>query len=248
MSAFISLSPDRHVYHDKNGNQYTSVSKLIGALMPVFQESIIAQAIAKRDNKTVEAVKAEWKQKKDLAVDHGNHIHKNIESYMKDHELLDQNMHPFLQKFSTEFSGYNLLKHEDISYSLIHLIAGMLDIKAYRSRKVMDIFDYKTNLSRGIQYFDKYGKYMTEPVSHLEACNYNEYALKMSVYALLIQITEGYKIGRMGLYFISDHHKGEWNYIPIPYMKTEAEAILTNHMETNKINPIMDLNINSAFN
>lgn len=241
MSKFIELSEKDHVYHDKYGNKYTSVSELVGSLMPVFQEQIIARAVAKKEEKSVEDVLAEWKRKKDLAVDHGNHVHENIESFLEESTCTDTYMLPFLNKLKKEFEDYGSIRCEkDVAYSKDHQIAGTPDIKAYRSRKIMDIFDFKTNLERGIQYKDKYKKYMNIPVDHLEACNYNEYAIKLSLYGLMIEITEGYKIGCLGLYYITDHHKGIWKYIPIPYMKKYAELILTQHVVMNKIKPIKE--------
>ena len=246
MSKFIELSEKDHVYYDKYGNKYTSVSELVGSLMPVFQERIIAKAVAKRDNKAVEDVLKEWKRRKDMAVNHGNHIHSNIEDFLNTGTCSDKHMYPFLNKLVREFEDYGSIKCEkDIAYSKDHLVAGTPDIKAYRSRKVMDIFDFKTNLERGIQYKDKYKTYMNIPVEHLEACNYNEYAIKLSLYALMIEITEGYKIGCLGLYYITDHHKGIWKYIPIPYMKHYAQLILTQHVVMNKIKPVKEYSVDA---
>ncbi len=248
MSKFIELSEKDHVYYDKYGNKYTSISELVGSLMPVFPASIVARAIAKKEEKSVEDVLAEWEMKRDRAVVHGNHIHANIESFLEKDTCNDEYMLPFLNKLKKEFENYGSIRCEkDVAYSKDHQVAGTPDIKAYRSRKIMDIFDFKTNLERGIQYQDKYKKYMSIPVEHLEACNYNEYAIKLSLYGLLTEITEGYKIGCLGLYYISDHHKGVWKYIPIPYMKHYAQLILTQHVVANNIKPIKEYSID-AFN
>ena len=248
MDKFITLDEENHTYFDKYGNKYASVSSLMRALMPKFANRPIAAAVAKRDGITVEEVLAQWEQKKNNAIDHGNRIHNSVKKYLNNDSVDDIQMFPFLKKFKNEFYEYGVLKCEkDIVYSTDHLVAGTPDIEGYRSKKVIDIFDIKTNLERGIQFFDKYGKYMKEPVSHLEACNYNEHCLQISLYGLLAEMSQKYKIGGLGIYFIKDHHKGEWDYIPVPYLKKEAEAILENHIEVNNVQPVKPYVI-AAFN
>jgi len=99
----------------------------------------------------------------------------------------------------------------------------------------MDFYDYKTNLSQGIRYdsigwnknpIKHYNRFMFSPLNHLEDCNYNKYAMQLSSYAYMAEITYGVKVGKLFIIFIwLDGTKYKYKFIPVPYMRMEAAAI-----------------------
>jgi hypothetical protein len=65
---------------------------------------------------------------------------------------------------------------------------------------------------------------MNFPVEHLEDCNYNHYALQLSLYALMIELWFKVKIGRLTILYIS--LQMQWTEYPVPYMRSEAMDIM----------------------
>lgn len=90
------------------------------------------------------------------------------------------------------------------------------------------VYDYKTcKAIKKRSYFNKVLKkntMMKYPLSHLEDCNFNHYALQISTYAYMIQkITPALDV--QDLYIIHCTEAGETK-IPVPYLKKEVEAMI----------------------
>lgn len=67
------------------------------------------------------------------------------------------------------------------------------------------------------------GEKMKRPLHHLEDCNFNHYALAISLYAYMLEMI-GFKVRNTGL-----HHFNK--LMKTPYLKKEVEAILENHIK-----------------
>ena len=214
----------------KNGIDYKSVSKVISTVEPHFPARVIAQNIAKSQGTTVEEILEEWDRKRDMASQIGNDIHNALDEYNKKGISQD----PYWNKIAEDlqkklFSDYNHVDSEYMIESDKFKVAGTIDRLCYRNKQVVDIRDFKTNERKGIEYRDKYNKYMKDPLSYLENTNYNRYSLQLSCYGYLVEESLKYKIGNMALIYISPVDPMNWKYIPVPYMKREAEILLAFH-------------------
>jgi len=204
----------------------------------IAKEQGISQEQAQKD------LLAEWDQKRDSSIDRGESIHKAIEVYLKTGNKKEE--FPEVINFIRDLvKPYYRFYPETILYEQTSRVAGQTDLVIQRQKSndsLFDFYDYKTNESKGIQ-FDSigrkqdpirhYNRMFLAPLDHLEDCNYNLYALQLSLYAYLAQVTYGIKIGRLAIIFINNEMK--INLYPVPYLKLEAIYLLVTKMETKQL-------------
>ena len=240
MESYIKFEEEKHQYFDPEGNEYTSVSRVLGEVKAPFERNAISIAVAKRDGLTQEAVLADWDAKRDSAAEWGTKVHNGLESWFKDRVLTieDPSFQKALAYLDTLFGDYHMCMEEYLLHSKAHHVAGTADKVCFRQRSqspVVDYWDYKTNEAKGITYdsigVDKktgrpkhYNRYMQKPVAHLEDCLFSQYSLQLSIYALLGEIENGWKPGKLAIVFIDKLY--HCTIIPVPYMRAEALAIL----------------------
>tara|TARA_R110002020_G_scaffold113252_7_gene260604 strand:+ start:1869 stop:2573 length:705 start_codon:yes stop_codon:yes gene_type:complete len=211
----------------KNNIEYKSVSKVIELVKPHFPTNIIAGNVAKSQGVSKEEILSEWKTTRELASQIGNDIHNALDEYSKNGVSKDLYWNNVAKDIENKlFKKFNTIDSEIKVHSDKYKVAGTIDRCCYRNKNVIDIRDFKTNEKNGIVYEDKYKKYLKEPLSHLESSNYNTYSLQLSIYGLLIEEMLNYKIGNLALIYIPPLDPMNWSYIPVPYMKKEAEALL----------------------
>jgi len=247
----ITFQEKNHKYHDKNGFEYMSVSKLIGTLDEEFQEDFMAGKVAMKRFRmaneacvesgvemkeylktlplyqravTKEGVLQEWEEKREEASNWGTLIHNQLEDHAKGKAPKYEFM-KLCDEIKTFFEPYHKTICEEILYSEAHMLAGTSDRVAFRSSHkstIVDYYDYKTNV---IKYDSgKYRKFLKKPAIHLENCNYVKYCLQLSLYAYMGEITHGRQVGRLGI--INIDRNLIWKIIPVPYMKSDVETIL----------------------
>lgn len=226
----VALEPISHKYYDKDGNEYLSVSKFISQFTPQFDKERISASYAAKNNLSQKEVLDLWDAKAKAAIDHGNQIHNALERYEKTTVILPEDLHlkPMILSVASEYSHYHRIYQEQCIFDKDHLIAGTSDkiLQVTSSNKsVFDIDDYKTNLSKGIQFYSEYNKYLLGPLSHLQDCNYNKYSIQLSIYAYMLEKTYGVRIRSLGIRFIPPHNILAHHRIPVPYMKAEVEAM-----------------------
>lgn len=240
---FITFKEDTHQYFDVTGDEYGSVSKVIGKIKTPFDKATISRAIGNKLAKELgvsseegqRRILAEWKAKADSSIIRGNFIHNNLEDYLLTGSC-DSSLKDVVTQLMTLLKGNYKNFPEALIYSPKYKISGQSDLVVQRTRSnasVFDIFDYKTNESKGIQFdsIDRrkaepkhYNRYMLPPFDHLEDCNFIHYSMQLSIYAYMAQETWGIKIGRLAILFIDNDLK--MHTIPVPYMKMEAKALL----------------------
>ena len=223
MSIEVTFVEETHKYYNSLGEEYISCTNLIKKFTPEFKSEELAEKIAKRDNIKVEDVLKKWNEAGKTATDFGTKIHKCMEGYVKHNPLLIDDEWKDVTK-----TGYQLLlddtkdgeiESEKLLYNHEYKIAGQSDIVFTNNHIVYNIADFKTN--KKIDFYSKYNEYMLYPLNHLQHCNYNEYALQLSLYAFMLQ----QPIGKMFLLHLNKETK-TWTKIPMPYMKHEVMVLL----------------------
>lgn len=238
----ITFKPDTHQYFDNTGAEYKSVTRALNSLKMPFDKRIagyMAITIAKEKGISVDKAKtellAEWEQKGDSSRTHGTSVHNSIETYLKTGKSTIEmpTVIDFIRDLVKPFYRYY---PETILYDQINKIAGQTDLVIQRQKSedsLYDFYDYKTNESKGIQFdsigrkqepWKHYNRNFLAPLDHLEDCNYNLYALQLSIYAYLAQVTYGIKVGRLGIIFINTSF--QITPIPVPYLKLEAQLVV----------------------
>ncbi len=223
----VSLDSKSHIYSDIYGNRYDSVSHVLHSFERPFQADLIAGLVAKRDSRPKDEVLAEWSQNQTKAAVHGTRIHSAVELFEQNQTIRpeDEDLRPMLENLSVDHQGYHRILSEVILYDPDYKIAGTTDRLLYLTKSpksVIDIEDFKTNLSRGIQYSNPRREYLLGPLAHLQNCNFNIYALQLSAYAYMLNKMTDRKIGRLTLVYLTDQ---SFQKIPVPYMRYEIEKV-----------------------
>lgn len=253
---FISFDEEAHTYLGKDGNFYEPVSRVLDHVKAPFNTEMMSFNSAKkrledaslgttvtRDEILLEQdkLKREWKEAAVESQNHGNNIHKYLEDYFNMKRVDDTSpMYKIALQLRNYYAriGYYVAFNEVRTYSKKHLVCGTSDRCQLRTQrtKVVDWFDYKTNLRRGIE-FDSakrdpdtgvvkfYNKYMLAPLEHLEDCNYVRYSLQLSIYALMAELTYGVKTGRLAIVYIPPSFSKAIIY-PALYLRSEAMLLL----------------------
>lgn len=231
LDSFVKLEPISHTYKDGDGQEYLSVSKFLGLFSKKFDREGISKMSATKKGVSQESILKEWDKKRDDSIDHGNRIHLALERFETSAVILpeDEDLRPMILSVANDYKHYYRVHQEVCLYDTEFKIAGTSDKVLQctsHPKSVFDIADYKTNLSKGIQFKNDYGQYMLGPLSHLQDCNYNKYALQLSVYAYLLQKKTGCKIGQLSIHYIPAHNYLQHIKYPVPFMLREVEDML----------------------
>ena len=248
---YVTLEPVRHIYTDKDGNRYESVSKLLSRMEVPFDRDGISKSMAKRRlpksasifdvANEQRKILAEWDQKRDNSVDIGNHIHDNLEKYFLSGTSDDDKITDLGRKIKADISygvDYKRMIPEKVFYDIGNRYAGSADLPGIRKESrstpwILDIFDYKTNIEQGIRFdsIDRrktpprhYDRYYVGDFSHIESCNYYKYAMQLSMYAYFAMNLYNVRIGRLGIIFVNENL--EHKIFPVPFMYYEVIALI----------------------
>lgn len=229
----IRLEKVEHRYFDQHGNEYDSVSRLLNRYGS-FDTDAISKRVADRKGVSQEEILKEWDKKRDSASDYGTLFHDAQEEYFHTGMVPEKAKHlkPLIEMVEKILFAYKTQLLEKTIASFKYGVAGTIDRLCYRQSfgkgfmgaPVLDLFDYKTNQAKGIQFKNDYGSYMKEPFDYLEDCNFVKYSMQLSVYAKMLEDEYGIKVGRLAILDVSS---GKFPVVvPVMYMRGEAERIL----------------------
>ena len=238
----IYLEPIRHVYiDDETKEEFKSVTTVISELETEFQSDIIAEAIEKQSPErkkekykglTKQQILDYWEEENRVANEYGTKIHNILETYLKKKKFY----------FPTDVEEQEIINAYDelnidlgfkyycerILFHRKYKIAGTTDHIVDIEPDFFTVNDYKTN--RVINYYSPYGNKLLKPVNFLDDCQYNVYALQLSIYAYFYEVETGKRCRQMRLLYY-DRILKKFQIIPVPYMKMEAIAILENYIK-----------------
>ena len=229
-----------HHYEYKGERVGISVTRLIEEYTNEFDSQAVAEKVAIRDNKSVQEVLDEWKQKNKYACDKGHLGHLYAQSLWNGENVLDE-----IEKFTNglETPLDKILDQADNFYNdykdrLEHLadeyvigseeydIASAIDhLFINKLTSGLLLVDYKTNSD--IHKNEKYAKNMKVPLSHLKDTTINHYFIQLSIYKYLVEKYTNLKIEEMFIVYFSENIEN-YEIIEIPYLKDEVEEILEN--------------------
>ena len=186
---------------------------------------------------TREDVLLEWKENSREACDMGTLVHDGAEKFLLYGIKSGNEYDRYYEWLRKHVSWYKKIYPECVLYSKKYGIAGTSDLVCSRTGVgggIVDIKDYKTNdisfNSIGEDFYTKqrkhYNRYMKDPLGHLEECDYNKYALQLSIYAYMLEEEFGYKIGNLEVVNMKWKSIVKPSTFPITYMKEEVKLIL----------------------
>ena len=231
--------PSDHHYEYKGKTIGISVTKFIGQYVNEFDKELIANKVAKRDNKTVEEILNAWEQKNNWACKKGTYIHEYIQALFS--EEPDFSYLPFDEdKEKQEIIKICLDQcinfYEDYKKSLVHLadefvigssefdIASAIDhLFINKVTGGLLLVDYKTNSD--IYKNEKYAKKMKAPLHHLKDTTLNHYFIQLSIYKFIVERYTNLKIEKMLIVWFSENNDN-YKIIEVPFLGEEVEKIL----------------------
>jgi hypothetical protein len=236
----VFLEPISHTYQHKDGRIFESLSRVRNVIKEPFQSEMLSKIVAKRDGKTQSEVLAEWKKAGTTAADHGTNIHEALEFYEKTAVIKPENefLRPMILCLTAEYKDYYQVHQEVCLYDEEYEIAGTADhiIETTKHKSsILNIDDYKTNISKGIYFENKYKKYLLGPFSYVQDTNYFDYSLQLSSYAYMLEKLTGRKIGTLSIVFIPPNNPLCYKRIPVNYMKMESKALFDFYKEQKHI-------------
>ena len=243
-NSVVYLEPVEHKYYHKvTGESFKSVTTVLGMLEPEFNSEQIALAISMQDpskkkeqyqNMSQEEILAEWKRINDEANEYGTEIHEIMERYLLANKIYipkndyERNLISKFQEIDPMTKG--TIYPETILFSEKHKLAGTADI-IEDCGDYFNVWDWKTN--KKFKFISEYDHWLNPPVSHLSDCQYNIYALQLSIYSYMFQMETKKKVGRLGIFYY-DKEEG-FKLIPLPYMGLEAAKVLSWYHENYNI-------------
>jgi len=212
-----------HLYKSadpKDSTQWLSVTSLISLLKPEFDGPAVAAKCSRArsgkwkgmDPKTILTV---WALEAKRATDLGTFYHKTQEDQILNHPFYDHqgiNLPVYAPRFDSD--GRKVGQAQQLTDGIypelmVWLksmgICGQIDKPIVCDGKV-HIGDYKTNKeikTKGFKSWDGTVQMMTGPVSHLEDCNLNHYALQLSIYLyIMLKHNPELKPGDLTIYHV----------------------------------------------
>lgn len=221
----IVFEPIKHTYKSLiDGSELLSVSKLIHLWVQDFDSSgEITARCAKKEGITPDEMRAKWQKINDEANIFGTSVHEDIEYYIRNGIIKDNDNKHWVEQFATlKFEGQ--LFPEERLYCLERKICGTSDLPELLCpiKKTINIWDFKTN--KELHKSSKYGNYMLGQFFYIEDCNFNHYTIQLSIYAYLLEL-KGYTINELNLiYFNRTTMKMEIH--PLIYKKEIAKSMI----------------------
>lgn len=191
----LEFHPGPHRYL-LEGEELTSVTRMIHRWFPEFDAETIARRKAEREGIQFDALLAEWARKRDEAAAFGTKAHLMAEkivaeknSAAADHLAETAREKSYLSAIKEALTrialGYDVVETEMIVFSPGKKVAGTIDL-LLRNRTTGEyvVADWKTNKEMKYKgYGDEKG---SGPCANLVHCNFNHYSLQISAYGHLL--------------------------------------------------------------
>jgi len=235
----IIFDEKKHKYiNSETGKELISVTTLIGKYKPAFDKIGAATRVAKREGLDVDFVLDLWDKEKNRACDYGTDIHKVMEDFLTEGKIDDQyqSLYDSYRKWEHIFAKFPDLKCEEQLNNVDMNVAGTADL-LYENKTHFYIGDFKTN--KAFRFFSEYNEFFKAPLDHLGVCEFNTYALQLSIYAMLYEKMSGKKCSGL-VVFYKNKATETWYPIRMNYMKKEIIALIEDYNNPNSLSSKID--------
>lgn len=238
---------ENHTYTYKDKPISIGATGLIEQYTQDFDAEVVAEKVAIRDNKTIQEVLDEWKQKNKYACDKGHLGHLYAQSLWNGENVLDE-----IEKFTNglETPLDKILDQADNFYCdykdrLEHLADEyVIGSEEYDIASAIDhlfinkltgglvLVDYKTNsdIYKDQKYYKNSHKKppkMKVPLHNIDDFTIKHYHIQLSIYKYIVEKYTNLQIEEMFIVYFSENIEN-YEIIEIPYLKEEVEKILEN--------------------
>lgn len=268
----VIFQAQNHKYQSLDPNEridWISVTKFVGMFKQPFDPVAAAKKASKNKNSKwygidPEEIQRIWSSETDRAINAGSFYHDQRESDITSISTIERSgvaipiIKPIWEGGVKHAPNQRLTEGiypEHFVYLKSAGICGQSD-RVEVVRGIVDIIDYKTNKEIKKNSFVNWegkSQMMTGPLSHVEDCNFNHYALQLSTYMyIILKHNPQYKVGKMMLHHVIFEKTGDdpFGYpiikkddtgnpivktvVPyeVPYMKSEVIAMI-DHVKNN---------------
>lgn len=204
-----------HTYKNiHTDEEYVSATSLINKFKKKFDVELHAKRVADKEGVTAEEIKQRWKSMNTQSKVKGSKVHDIIDVYNKTGKV-DEEYAALIDSLRS-LELYDPLKSrcEELVYNHVFKIAGTADVIEDLGN-TFNVYDFKTN--KKFNLCSNYKSYLLAPLSHLSECEYNIYALQLSLYAFMYHTMTGKTIGKLGIAHVDDNNKFTVYYTPYMY-------------------------------
>lgn len=195
----IGFQEQGHVYKSLDGSnqKWLSITSIVGSLKQKFHPEIQAPKSARKKSKwyglSVEEILTAWKNEGDRSVDLGHWYHSKVERELLSRETINGlKVYKSFTENGTKIAPVQKLEPGIYPEHLVYLqsagICGQVDLVTVTNGKV-NIDDHKTSKEIKLQGYINWEGVTTKmlrPVEHLDECEFNNYALQLSLYMYII--------------------------------------------------------------
>ena len=108
-------------------------------------------------------------------------------------------------------------------------VAGTADLIYKHSKDEFTIGDFKTN--KRFRFCSQFGERMLAPVDHLHNCEFNIYALQLSMYAYMYEQLTGMRCRKLVIFYLTGDRFTTYH---CNYLKSDVEKVLENYKQQTK--------------
>lgn len=228
----IYFDETKHTYTNTDTDEkYISVTTLLGRYKTFFDKDKHSLRVAQREGVSQEMVLEMWRSENKKSTDRGTKIHKIMEKYISgseeskdEHELLYSS---YNDTISRSVDKFNNVYSEILLHNSNFKLAGTADL-IYDHGDYFTIGDFKTN--KRFNYSSSYNEHFKDPISHLQYCEHNNYALQMSMYAYMYEQISNKKCKKIFALYLEN---GKWVPIYCNYLKSDVKNILLHYKQSN---------------
>lgn len=240
----------RYVIKDKRSGKeekdLISVTNLIHSYFPPFDpDGKVCASCAKRDNVTVEEMRARWDKNRDDAATLGTRCHEYMEDLIrqrkprnepqndKEKAIFEHMAHFYKDTIKPNFEQ---VTPEKIVCDIDLGLAGTIDFLAKDPKADQYIMmDWKTN--KAINMESRFGKYAFPPIEHIPDCEFGTYSLQLNLYEFILKHA-GYIPPKapVAKYIVHFQKLNGARVIQVPDRRREIEAILRDHLAKQLVN------------
>jgi hypothetical protein len=244
----IIFNAEEHSYKSIDGSEginWTSVTTLISSLKKPFDAKAVAARVSKNkrskwygiEPKIIEQI---WQNESDRAIGLGTYYHNQREADLCSLASIEREgvtvpvISPSGEHDGIRFAPSQKLDPGVYPEHMVYLkstgICGQSDLVEVVNGKV-NIIDYKTNKEIKTEAFTNWEgitEKMLDPINHLDDCNFNHYALQLSIYMyIILKHNPKLKPGRIFIHHITFEQEGEDKYgYPIAAKDSDGNPIV----------------------
>lgn len=222
----IIFNAKEHSYTSKTNPeiQFISVTQFVKTFFQEFDTNKISKKLISThpayQGMTQDQLLAKWQKSSEM----GRIIHKEIEDYIKDGKIVQEQKSKIAINYLNKYFHKGLeLYTEVIVHSKKLKIAGTIDLIVYNKKQnEYNLIDWKTNKSIKKTAF-KNKKGIRHCTKHLDDCQYIHYSLQLSLYKFLLEENGYNNVNKTSILHLKEN---EVINLPCKYLKNDILNML----------------------